>query len=150
MQDTSILQDEKMKKVLEVILPGLASKMGGAAAGGPAPPSAKRARPEATPPKPKEKTPPPKELSPAEKLKAEGTVLYKKKDFPAAMAKYQEAASLEPENPVYVLNQTAVLFMQEKYDDCERRCMDVIELARKSHSEVKWISKAYNRLASIQ
>merc|ERR1719510_1421100 len=50
------------------------------------------------------------------------------------------------------MNITAVKFMQQKYDECEELCNKVIKMVRdqKSQGDLKFLAKAYNRLASIQ
>jgi len=142
MSDPSIFEDEKLRTVLSVIIPGFDNIAGGAA--GPSPWS-KPPRKEPTPP-PKEKTP---ELSKAEILKNEGTKLYKKKKFDEALAKYSEASILEPDEPVYLLNQSAVLLMQGKFDECVAKCKETIALTIDKSKDTKWIGKAHARLASV-
>jgi len=142
LSDPSVFEDEKMRTIMSVIIPGFENIN---AAGGPSKWS-KPPEKEATPPPPKEKTP---ELSDAAKLKAEGTKLYKSKKFDEALAKYIEAGKLEPDEPIYLLNQSAVLLMQGKYDECEEICKEAIALANDKRKDTKWIAKAYARLASV-
>merc|ERR1719229_883330 len=48
-------------------------------------------------------------------LKEEGNALYKAKDFDAAIVKYRAAQEVEPSAAAYVLNESAALFMQQKW-----------------------------------
>jgi len=153
LMDPTIGKDEKMKPVLEILLPlimQMQSQKTDQPGGGDAPPAPKPAekKKEKTPP-PKEPTPPPKEKTPAELKNDEAKVLYKKKDFEGALGKYYDAVALEPESPQYICNVSAVLFMQGKLDDAEAACNKTIEIAQKDF-QTKWISKASNRLASIE
>merc|ERR1712045_918936 len=86
--------DSKMKKVLKVGFPELAplfEKMGA---------DMGTTKEPATPEK-------------ADAVKAEGNTLYKARKFDEAIAKYKEASSILPDNPVYFLNISAVYFMQK-------------------------------------
>jgi len=142
LSDPSVFKDEKLRTIMSVIIPGFEdiNKAGGAGTWSKPPPQK-----EATPP-PKEKTP---ELTEAEQLKADGTKLYKAKKFDEALAKYIEAGKLEPDEPVYLLNQSAVLLMQGKYDECTERCKEAIALTEDKNKDTKWIAKAHARLGSV-
>jgi len=142
LSDPSVFEDEKLRTVMSVIIPGFENIN---AAGGPSTWS-KPPEKDATPPPPKEKTPEPTD---AEKLKAEGTKLYKSKKFDEALAKYIEAGKLEPDEPVYLLNQSAVLLMQGKFDECVEICKEAIALTNDKRKDTKWIAKAHARLASV-
>jgi len=143
LSNPAILQDEKLRTVMGVLIPGLEnmSPPGGDDSAWSKPPPKQK-----TPPPPKEPTP---ELSQAEQLKAEGTKLYRQKHFDEALAKYSEAAQLEPDEPVYLLNQAAVLLMQGKLDECTQKCKDAITLTNEKGKPSKWLAKAYARLASV-
>jgi len=142
MSEPGLFGDEKLRTVMSVIIPGIENIPKGAGLGAW---SKTPERKQPTPP-PKEKTP---ELSKAETLKTEGTKLYKAKKFDEAMAKYIEASSLEPDEPVYLLNQSAVLLMQGKFDECVERCKETIKLTIEKGKDTKWIAKAHARLASV-
>jgi len=143
MSDPAIFEDEKLRTVMSVIIPGFENMSN---AGGPGGAWSKpQEKKEPTPP-PKEKTP---ELTKAETLKTEGTKLYKAKKFDEALSKYIEAGNLEPDEPVYLLNQSAVLLMQGKLDECVERCKQTIALTIDKGKETKWIAKAHARLASV-
>jgi len=157
------MKDEKFMKFLSVVNPSfanLASQMGGMEGGMGGMPT------QPTPPKPKEPTPPPKEPTPpplspeeqaelekkekAESLKKEGNACYKKKEFEKALDFYRQAAEMIPEAPVYLLNQAAVLLMQNNLDDCESMCKKAIEVSREHMCDYVWDAKAYNRLATVE
>jgi stress-induced-phosphoprotein 1 len=61
-------------------------------------------------------------VSPAMAEKELGNAFYLKKEFPEALAKYQAAAALEPENTTFLLNMTAVYFEQADYAKCLEEC----------------------------
>merc|ERR1719419_2226772 len=83
MSDPSIFEDEKLRTILSVIIPGFEKMSGARGASGDSWSKTKEKK-KPTPPR-REKTP---ELSKAETLKAEGTKLYKAKKFDEALAKY--------------------------------------------------------------
>jgi len=142
LSNPALLEDEKLRTVMSVIIPGFDQMSSG---GGPGARSYSKPPPkEPTPPR--EKTP---ELSKAETLKLEGTKLYKAKKFDEALAKYTEAGMLEPDEPVYLLNQSAVLLMQGKFDECVAKCKETIALTEDKRKDTKWIGKAHARLASV-
>jgi len=158
-KDPNFLDDD-MKKVLKVAFPDLAPLFEKVEGGD------NSFSTEAKEPEPhKEKTPEPeepeKELTEEEKqqqaldqkaeaLKQEGNAFYKKRSFDEAFTKYKEAFDLRPDNQIFCLNMSAVLFMQEKYDECEGLCQQAISICRKYKRDYKFVAKALNRLATIQ
>jgi len=144
MSDPSIFEDEKLRTVLSVIIPGFEKMSEARGASGDS--SSKTKEKKKPSPPPREKTP---ELTKAETLKAEGTKLYKAKKFDEALPKYIEAGNLEPDEPVYLLNQSAVLLMQGKFDECVEKCKQTIALTIDKGKDTKWIAKAHARLASV-
>lgn len=86
----------------------------------------------------------------AERLKELGTIEYKKKNFEQAMKYYEEAATLDPTNMTFILNQSAVLFEQSKFDECVQKCDEAIELGRTNHAGYALMAKAYARMGNAQ
>lgn len=86
----------------------------------------------------------------AERLKELGTVEYKKKNFEQALKYYEEAASLMPTNMTYILNQSAVLFEQQKWEECVQKCAEAVEVGRINHAEYALMAKAYSRMGNAQ
>merc|ERR1711976_945368 len=86
----------------------------------------------------------------AEMIKKEGTKFYKNKEYRRALECYQKASKLFPQEPSYILNQAAVLLMENELDDCEKTCLEVINISRANQADYKWPAKAYTRLASIE
>jgi len=128
--------------VLSVIIPGFDQMSQGGGPGG----GSWSKPPQKEPTPPREKTP---ELSKAQTLKLEGTKLYKEKKFDEALVKYTEASILEPDEPVHLLNQSAVLLMQGKFDECVVKCKETVALTVNKGKDTKWIGKAHARLASV-
>jgi stress-induced-phosphoprotein 1 len=91
-----------------------------------------------------------KKKSEAEENKKQGTEFYKNKEYKKALEYYQKASKLFPEEPSYILNQAAVYFMENKFNECERICQKVLNISRENQADYKWPAKAYTRLASIE
>ena len=88
------------------------------------PPFSHTANPGTTP-----RTSPPAPTSEAaDKIKAEGNALYKKKDFDGALAKYEEALKADPTHVVIMLNKAAVYAEQRNYGACFAVSVGVEEL----------------------
>ena len=81
------------------------------------------------------------------KLKEEGNVFYKKRDFERAVAKYEEAIESDPTDPTYINNRAAVKFEQGKYEKCIEDCEKSIEVGRENRSDYKIVAKAMSRKA---
>jgi len=86
----------------------------------------------------------------AETEKNKGNDFYEAKNFDEAMKCYQKASENNPKNPSYLLNQSAVLFMQEKWDDCITKCQEAVALCRQYFCDLKWTFKAFNRMGSVE
>eukprot|EP01012_Entosiphon_sulcatum_P015824 TRINITY_DN2079_c0_g1_i1.p1 TRINITY_DN2079_c0_g1~~TRINITY_DN2079_c0_g1_i1.p1 ORF type:complete len:569 (-),score=117.53 TRINITY_DN2079_c0_g1_i1:54-1733(-) len=116
-------------------------------------------RPE--PPKPAHKPAPAptKSLSPEEQERAEreknadvekgkGNEHYKHKQFDEALACYDRAIEICPENSIYLINKSAVFFEQEKFDECIAICDQAVEVGRQHRNDNKTIAKAFARKAA--
>jgi stress-induced-phosphoprotein 1 len=86
-------------------------------------------------------------LSEAAKLKEEGNAFYKQRNFTEAMAKYKAASDLEPANTTFLLNQTAVLFEENKYEECITACDEALEHGRENKADYTVIAKLMTRKA---
>lgn len=95
-------------------------------------------------------TPPPKapepELSEFEKLKKEGNNLYKKKDFEAALKKYDEAKELDDPNVLLVWNNMAACMIQLKnYEGAIAH----LEVAIKKYHGMEPSKRQYQHIAKL-
>jgi stress-induced-phosphoprotein 1 len=86
-------------------------------------------------------------VSDAAKLKEEGNTFYKQRKFDEAMEKYKAASALEPTNTTYLLNQTAVLFEEAKYEECITACEEALEHGRENKADYTVIGKLMTRKA---
>jgi len=84
------------------------------------------------------------------KHKEAGNVLYKEKKYEEAIAEYKKAQEIDPKKSSYVLNESAALFMMEKWDETLACCQRAIEVARENFDDLKWTFKAYNRMGSVE
>lgn len=80
--------------------------------------------------------------------KKEGNKFYVKKQFPEALAHYKKAKELDPTNPTYMSNESAVYFEQKDYDKCIACCDEAIQLATsQSGYDYSLVGKLYLRQA---
>lgn len=89
-----------------------------------------------------------KSTSPAEIAKAEGNKLYLARQFDEALLKYDEAFQLDPKATVYLLNRTAVIFEQGKYEECITECDAALEHGREQKADWVLNAKIMTRKAS--
>ena len=89
-----------------------------------------------------------KEISQAEELKELGTIEYKKRNFDSALSYYQKASELEPENMNFILNQSAVLFEQDLFEECIKKCDEAIEVGKAHYAPYSQMAKAYTRIGT--
>ncbi|KAI3387953.1 hypothetical protein SNEBB_004983 [Seison nebaliae] len=91
-------------------------------------------------------------LSPIERKaeieKQKGNVCYKTRDFEGAKSHYEKAAELCPENIVYTLNKTAVLYEEKKYEECIELGKKCIEVGRDNRTDYAIIAKAMTRIGT--
>eukprot|EP01062_Namystynia_karyoxenos_P019115 TRINITY_DN17159_c0_g1_i1.p1 TRINITY_DN17159_c0_g1~~TRINITY_DN17159_c0_g1_i1.p1 ORF type:complete len:592 (+),score=303.25 TRINITY_DN17159_c0_g1_i1:109-1776(+) len=85
----------------------------------------------------------------AEELKGKGNEHYKKREFAEALAKYDQAIEIEPENPTYHNNKSAAYLELGDYDKCMEECDMAIKKGREHNSQTfptfKDIGKAIMR-----
>lgn len=77
-----------------------------------------------------------------------GNQAYKKKQFEEALSHYEKAWSLDDTNISILTNKAAVLFEQEKYEDCIKTCEEAIEVGRSVHADYKLIARALQRIGN--
>lgn len=94
------------------------------------------------------------ELSEEEKkvqaLKEEGNALYKKKDFDGALAKYNAALAVAPQNVTVRNNVSAVLLEQGKLEECVAYCNETVEIARSVHAKYEDVARTYIRIGNAE
>ncbi|KAH9828495.1 heat shock protein sti1 [Teratosphaeria destructans] len=83
----------------------------------------------------------------AEKEKAEGTALYKKRQFDDAIAHYNKAWELH-KDITYLTNRSAAEFEKGDYDTCLATCQQAIDHGREVLADFKIIAKAFGRMGS--
>ncbi|CAG8537095.1 10334_t:CDS:10 [Funneliformis caledonium] len=147
------LQDPRIRDVFMYILTGATN-----------PSSGSRDSPEPEEPKPREEKKPdpepqtrdiPDEKS-EEELKKEaankekdlGNAAYKKREFEEALRYYDKAWELDNTNALILTNKAAVLFEQEKYEECIKVCEEAIDVGREHRADFKLIARAYGRIGN--
>ena len=83
-------------------------------------------------------------------LKTEGNQLYKKKQFEAALEKYNTILSIQPTNIPIRNNISAVYIEQGRYEECITYCNESLEIARESHAGYEDVAKIYMRMGTAQ
>lgn len=160
----SLMQsDERFAKVFEVISGIKMSDLMNAAGGMPGAPGAQpeshshdhphphpHPEPQAKPPEPPKpaepETPEQKTKREADEVKNRGNDAYKKKDFDEALKLYDSALSINPKEPIYILNKASVYLSMQKFEECLKACDDAIKLANELMPKpFDKIAKAYAR-----
>ncbi|KAI8988219.1 hypothetical protein BDF20DRAFT_854519 [Mycotypha africana] len=77
-----------------------------------------------------------------------GNQAYKKRDFETALSHYDKAYELDNTNITFLTNKAAVLFEQEKFEDCIKVCEDAIERGRELRCDFKLIARALQRIGN--
>ncbi|KAK3651000.1 Hsp90 cochaperone, partial [Elasticomyces elasticus] len=83
----------------------------------------------------------------ADKEKAEGTALYKKRQFDEAIEHYTKAWDLH-NDMTYLTNRSAAQFEKGDYEACIADCKQAIEYGREVLADFKLIAKAFGRIGS--
>ncbi|CAG8498015.1 299_t:CDS:10 [Ambispora gerdemannii] len=84
----------------------------------------------------------------ADKEKEFGNEAYKKREFDEALKHYDKAWELDPTNVTILTNKAAVLFEQEKYEECINICKEAIEVGREHRADYKLVARAYGRIGN--
>ncbi|KAG2226750.1 hypothetical protein INT45_005715 [Circinella minor] len=74
-----------------------------------------------------------------------GNQAYKKRQFDDALSHYEKAWSLDNTNISVLTNKAAVLFEQEKYEECLKVCEEAVETGRSVRADYKLIARALQR-----
>ncbi|GAN01732.1 conserved hypothetical protein [Mucor ambiguus] len=77
-----------------------------------------------------------------------GNQAYKKREFDVALGHYDKAYELDNTNITFLTNKAAVLFEQEKFEDCIKVCEDAIERGRELRCDYKLIARALQRIGN--
>ncbi|CAI2165459.1 2680_t:CDS:10 [Funneliformis geosporum] len=147
------LQDPRIRDVFMFILTGATN-----------PSSGSRESPEPEEPTPKKPDPEPQARDipevPVEKSEEElnkeaankekelGNAAYKKREFEEALKHYDKAWELDNTNASILTNKAAVLFEQEKYEECIKVCEEAIDVGREYRVDFKLIARAYGRIGN--
>lgn len=113
-----------------------------------APPPAKKKAPEPVVP-----LTPEEEARKAKKVEADvhkdaGNVAYKAKSFDEAIANYEKAIAVLPDEITYYNNMAAVRFEQKDYDKCIETCKKGVEVGREVKADFKIVAKSYARIGN--
>ncbi|KHN87650.1 Stress-induced-phosphoprotein 1 [Toxocara canis] len=84
----------------------------------------------------------------AVKEKELGNAAYKNKEFETALNHYNKAIELDPTNITFYSNKAAVLFEQQKYDECIELCKKAVDVGREQRAEYTLIAKALTRIGN--
>ncbi|CAG8500949.1 6389_t:CDS:10 [Diversispora eburnea] len=104
--------------------------------------------PEVPEPEPVEKSEEEIKKENAVKEKDLGNVAYKKRQFEEALQHYDKAWELDPTNITILNNKAAVLFEQEKYEECIKTCNEAIDVGRECRADFKLIARALGRIGN--
>ncbi|CAO3608438.1 unnamed protein product [Mucor hiemalis] len=77
-----------------------------------------------------------------------GNQAYKKREFETALGHYDKAYALDDTNITFLTNKAAVLFEQEKFEDCIKVCETAIERGRELRCDYKLIARALQRIGN--
>jgi stress-induced-phosphoprotein 1 len=86
----------------------------------------------------------------AEFEKNEGNKFFKAGDYDAAIAHYDKAIALDPNNITFTNNKATCLIKQKKYQEAIDLCEKAIERGRENHADFECIAKAYTKIASAE
>merc|ERR1711962_877788 len=78
-----------------------------------------------------------------------GNKAYKSKNFPKAHHHYGNAIDLDPDNIVFYTNKSAVLFEEEKYDECVELCRKAVAVGRENRADPTLVSKPLARMGRV-
>ena len=84
----------------------------------------------------------------ADKEKNAGNDLYKKRDFPAAIAKYEAAIAIDPSNIVYYNNLSAVYMETKEYQKAIDTAQKGIDIGKENMAGYSDVAKAFARIGS--
>lgn len=143
-----MLQDPEMMEVLSLMIGQEGEEDESSSARAAPAPTASRSVPQAE----AKPTPaaPPAPATPAAAAKERGNAFYKAKQFPEALAAYDEAISLDPTNMLLLNNKAAVYIELGEIDTALEWCQRAIELGRANRASYEDVAKVYQRQAAAE
>lgn len=84
----------------------------------------------------------------SDKEKELGNACYKQKDFENALTHYDRAWELDGSNVAVLNNKAAVLFEQERYEECIQECQKAVDVGRELRADFKLIARALGRIGN--
>eukprot|EP01098_Paradermamoeba_levis_P002936 TRINITY_DN1389_c0_g1_i1.p1 TRINITY_DN1389_c0_g1~~TRINITY_DN1389_c0_g1_i1.p1 ORF type:complete len:570 (-),score=236.00 TRINITY_DN1389_c0_g1_i1:116-1825(-) len=84
----------------------------------------------------------------AVEAKERGNALYKSKNFAEALACYNEAIALDPEDLVYLTNRAAVHFETGNYQESIKDCQEAVDVGRSHKADYKLVARAFYRMGN--
>jgi hypothetical protein len=84
----------------------------------------------------------------ADKEKNAGNELYKKRDFPGAISKYEKAIEVDPTNIVYYTNLSAVFMEMKEHQKAIETATKGVEIGKQNMANYVDVAKAYARSAA--
>ncbi|XP_057316344.1 stress-induced-phosphoprotein 1-like [Hydractinia symbiolongicarpus] len=83
------------------------------------------------------------------KEKELGNAAYKKKDFTTAHLHYDKAIELEPTNITFYTNKSAVLFEEDRFEECIQLCEKAVEVGRQNRADFSLVAKPLARIGNV-
>lgn len=112
----------------------------------PSPASAAGSKTQSAPQPPKAETEEEMQHRRAEEVKEEGNTFYKRREFDQAIAKYDEALALWPDNISFLNNKATALSEAGRYEECVALCEDTIEKGRAQRADFKLVARTFARM----
>ena len=78
-----------------------------------------------------------------------GNKAYKSKNFAKAHHHYGNAIDLDPNNIVFYTNKSAVLFEEERFEECLELCRKAVAIGRENRADPVLISKPLARMGRV-
>lgn len=147
-----MLQDPEIMEVFSLMIggeEGAEDAPFGAATERATPPPAAAAKP-APAPEPAKPAAPAPPATPAQAAKERGNAFYKNKQFPEALAAYDEAISLDPTNMLLLNNKAAVYIELNEIETALEWCRKAIELGKANRAPYEDLAKVYQRQAAAE
>lgn len=85
----------------------------------------------------------------AMKEKELGNAAYKKKDFTTAHEHYDKAIELEPTNITFYTNKSAVLFEEDRFEECIQLCEKAVDVGRQNRADFSLVAKPLARIGNV-
>eukprot|EP01083_Nonionella_stella_P079400 217827_1 len=85
----------------------------------------------------------------AQQLKECGNELYRKRQYNAALEVYRDAQKLDPSDPIYISNESAVLYMMGRNEECIECCERAINMDPDRDMSFKLFRRIGTRLSNL-